>query len=244
MLPPFVHDTHGWLGRETVLPFPQRRRDDTAAEDESAYAAPFAGALIGAGGAAILLLCWALWLPPAATAAIALFALAAMRGGRMESGAVRAADGASGRTGTGTAALMLLLLVKFAALQGLLVLNAGHAALALAAAVALGTTAAVAFRLTQPSYRDLAEDSTAAPKAASLQGLTIVALVVVVALLMPVYRIGPTVAALVASLGAFVAVIAAARRHRPEETADLAAAAGLAVEAAALVAVLAVSRFP
>jgi hypothetical protein len=251
MLPPFAHDTLKWLRNETVL----RAGSTGATGDEAearaedpgagAYAAPVAAGVAGlfAGGA--LLLFWIMWLTPLTIAAATLLALAAIRGARMESGTVRAGDRLAAG-GTGPAVLALLLLVELAALEGLIAYHAPSAALVVVAAAIFGSTASIVFRLTQPArpIEEIGELSSRGSHGAALQGLTLVTIVIGTALLLPVFRIGPTAAAFVAALAAFVAVVAIARNQNAEDVPDCGAAAGKSAEAATLVAVLAFIRTP
>jgi cobalamin synthase len=243
MLPPFVHDTLKWLRIETVLPFGSAPRgDDGEAIPESpgdgAYAAPLAAAA-GAFGAAALLICFFLRLPSLVVAAVALLALAAIRGARLESGMVRGGDRLSATAGTGAATLMLLMLVEVAALAGLIVNHAPSAALVVIAAAIFGSSAAIVFRLTQPA-RPLGEvgEGSRPSNTVALQGLTLITIVACTALLLPVYRIGPTAAAFVAALSAFVCVVAIAKNQHADDVADCSAVAGKTTEVAAIFAVL------
>jgi cobalamin synthase len=251
MLPPFVHDTLKWLRNETVLPFgaaPSTDEDgDPIAADPGAgaYAAPAAAAIAGlvAGGA--LLLFWNMWLPPFAVAAATILTLAAIRGGRLESGTVRAGDRLAGTSGVGTAALVLLLLVEVAAIEGLIFYHAPSAALVVIVATIFGSTASIVFRLTQPA-RPLEEigEIGRPSHSVALQGLMLITIVVGTALLLPVFRIGATAGAFVAALAAFVIVVALAKNQHADDVPDCAAAAGKAAEVATLLAVLAIVRTP
>lgn len=251
MLPPFVPDTLKWLRSETVIPFgsaPHTADDgESAAGDPGAgaYAAPVAAALAGLVAAAALLLFWSMRLPPFAISAMTILALAAIRGARFESGSVRAGDRLSGQTGVGTASLVLLSLVEVAVLEGLIFYHAPSAALVVIAAAIFGSTASIVFRLTQPA-RPLADigDMTRPSHSAALQGLMLVTIVIGTALLLPVFRIGPTAAAFVAALAAFVIVVAIAKNQNTDDVPDCAAAAGKAAEVATLLAVLAIIRTP
>jgi hypothetical protein len=246
MLPPFVYDTLNQLRSETVLPIgsTEHRNDDgepiAADPGAGAYAAPLAAAVAGAIGAAALLFCFFLRLPSLAVAAVALFALAVIRGFRLESGTVRGGDRLSGTPGTGTAILTLLVLVEAAALAGLIVNHAPSAALVMIAAAIFGSTASIVFRLTQPA-RPLEEiGSISRPShSVALQGLMVITIVVGTALLLPVYRIGPTAAAFVGALSAFVCVVAVAKNQHADDVSDCGALAGKATEAAALLSILA-----
>ncbi len=249
MLPPFVHDTLKWLRSETVLPLgsaPLADDDEAVIENPAAgaYAAPFAAAITGLIAAGALLLLWNLWLPPFAIAAATVFVLAALRGMRLEGGAVRAGDNLAG-AGTGTASLVLLLLAQVAALEGLIFYHAPSAALVVIVAAIFGSTASIAFRLTQPA-RPIEEigESPRRSHGAALQGLTLVTIVLGTALLLPFFRIGPTAAALVCALAAFVSVVAIARNQNADAVPDCASLAGKAAEAATLLAVLAIVRTP
>jgi adenosylcobinamide-GDP ribazoletransferase len=251
MLPPFVHDTLKWLRNETALPLgtPPRADEDieTIAENPGAgaYAAPVAAAVAGLVAAAALLLFWNMYLPPFAVAAMTVAVLAAIRGLRFESGTVRAGDRLGGTSGVGNAALVLLLLVETAALEGLIFYHAPSAALVVIVAAIFGSTASIVFRLTQPA-RPLEEigELSRASQSAALQGLMLVTIVIGTALLLPVFRIGATASAFVGALAAFVAVVAIGRNQNIDDVPDCAAAAGKAAEAATLLAVLAIIRTP
>jgi cobalamin synthase len=251
MLPPFVHDALKWLRSETVLPFGSAH---AASDDEGqavadpgagAYAAPFAAAVAGSIAAGALLVFWSSSLPPFAVAAATVLTLAAGRGIRFESGTVRAGDRLSGQTGVGAASLVLLLLLEVAALEGLIIYHAPSTALVVIVAAIFGSTASIVFRLTQPArpIEDVGEVSRVSQSTA-LQGLTLVTIVLGTALLLPVFRIGPTAAAFVGALIAFVAVVALAKHQNTEDVPDCAAAAGKAAEAATLFAVLVIIRAP
>jgi len=251
MLPPFVHDTLKWLRDETVLPFGAAKHVNEDGEPitpdpgAGAYAAPVAAAVTGVVAGGSLLLFWNMWLPPFAIAAATVLTLAALRGARLESGTVRAGDRLAGASGAGTAALALLLLVEVAAIEGLIFYHAPSAALVIIAAVIFSSTASIAFRLTQPArpLEDI-EEAARPSHGAALQGLMLVTIVIGTALLLPVFRIGPTAAALVAALAAFVIVVAVARNQNKDDVPDCAAAAGKAAEVATLLAVLALVRTP
>lgn len=250
MLPPFVHDTLKWLRNETILRIGNARTTNEDGEPipedpgAGAYAAPFAAGAAGAFAAGALILFWAMWLTPFAVAALTLLSLAAIRGARLEGGTVRAGDRLSA-AGTGSAALALLLLAEAAAIEGLIAYHAPSAALVVIAAAIFGSTASIVFRLTQPArpVEEINEFSRRSHGAA-LQGLTLVTIVAGTALLLPVFRIGPTAAAFVAALAAFVAVVAIAKNQNVEDVPDCAAAAGKAAEAATLLAVLTFVRTP
>ena len=244
MLPPFVHDTLKWLRHETVLPFGSAvHADDSEAvvnnPGEGAYAAPLAAAVAGAAAAAALLICFFLRLPSFVVAAMTLLALAAIRGARLEGGCVRGGDRLAGAAGAGAALLMLLLLVEVAAISGLVVSHAPSAALVVIAAAIFGSSASLVFRLTQPA-RPLEEisDVSRPSQSAALQGLMLITIVICTALLLPVFRIGPTAAAFVAALSAFVCVVAIARNQHADDVQDCSAVAGKAAEVAAVLAVL------
>lgn len=244
MVPPFVNDMLGCLRRETVLPV-SARIDEASDDAGSAYALPVAAAIIGGLAAVCLLLCWGLRLPSLPAAAVTLAALAAITGARMEGALVRGGDKLAGVPGAGAAALILLLIVEAASLDGLIALHPTRAAFALIAAVVLGQTTALAFRLTQPGTPiEEIGDAIRRSHGAALQGLTIVAIVIAAALILPVYGLGATAAAFTAALAAFVAVIAIAKNQIAAEVPDFSGAAGKTVETATLLAILAFIRNP
>ncbi len=249
MLPPFFHDTLKWLRSETVFPFGGEPLSDAEAEQAAAnpgagaYAAPVAAALAGLCGAGALLFFWYLGLPPFAIAAATVFCVAAVRGARLESGTVRAGDRLYGQSGIGTVALVLLLLVQVAALEGMIAFHAPSAALVLIVAVVFSSTASIVFRLTQPARPiDEIGETPRISQSTALQGLTLITIVIGTAILLPVFRIGTTAAAFVGALSAFVAVVAIARHQHKDDVPDCAAAAGKAAEAATLLVVLAIVR--
>jgi cobalamin synthase len=244
MLPPFVHDTLAWLRSETVLPGGAPvAADEIIKPAPGAYAAPFAAAIIGAVAGGALILFWTLGLPSLAAAAATVATLAAITGARFESGIIRAGDRLAGRPGSGAAALLLLLLLEIAALDGLIALHAPSAALVLTAAVILGFAASITFRLTQPA-RPIAElgDTPRRSHGEALQGLSLVTAVLSTALLLPVFRIGTTAAGLIASLAAFVCVVALTKAQDEADVEDNSFAAGKAAETATLLAILVFSR--
>ncbi len=247
MLPPFVHDTLKWLRSETVLPFGSAQPVDDEADASNpgagAYAAPLAAAFGGLFAAGALLLAWSLRLPPFAVAALTILTLAAVRGGRFESGTVRGGDALAGQPGAGTAALALLLLVQAAALEGLIAHHAPHAALVIIVAAIFGSTASIVFRLTQPA-RPIEElgDGTRVSQSAALQGLSVVTIVIGTAILLPFLRIGATAAAFVGAIVAFVTVVAIAKNQDKGHVPDCACAAGKTTETLTLLAVLVILR--
>jgi adenosylcobinamide-GDP ribazoletransferase len=261
-MPPLVYETVAWVRFYSALPIPplpgEAEPDDAPDPNHTAHAVPIAGAVIGAIGGIVLILAWALHLPAFLAAALALAAIVIATGALAEQAlastveqfgkpqpAYRPSTRAAGQAVSyGVIALVLAVLLRVGALEGLVAMGALKAALALIAAGAISRAAAVSFALTHPASQS--EGSVVAVQrldVAALQRLAIVALVVVAAAILPTYGIGSTVAGLAAAIGASAAITALAPRMAGGGR-ELGGAAEQTAEIAFLVAVLVFARGP
>ena len=262
-MPPLVYETVAWLRYYTCLPIPPLPGETApdAAPDLSrtAHAVPLAGALIGAIGGLVLILAWGLRLPAFIAAALALAALVIVTGALAEQalaasaeqfGKSQAAERGGARTGArivsyGAIALVLMVLMRVGAIEGLVAVGTLKAALALIAACAVSRAAAASFALTQSASRSESEGAAVAVQGldvAAFQRLAIVALVVGAAAILPAYGIGPAVAGLAAATGAAAIVSTQVPRYAAIGGRELSGAAEQAAEIAFLIAVLAFAR--
>ena len=253
-MPPLVYETVAWLRFYSCLPIPPLpgEPEADAAPDlaRTAHAVPIAGALIGAIGGLVLILAWAMRLPAFLAAALALATLVIVTCARAEQALTASAE-QIGKSQTGGAvmsygviALVLAVLMRVGALEGLTALGAFKAALALVGAGAVSRAAAVSFSLTQPvSQSEGAAVAVQRLDVAALQRLSIVALVVGAVAILPAYGVGSTVVGIGAAIGAAAAVTALSR-FAGDTTRELAVAAEQAAEIAFLVAVLVFAHGP
>lgn len=262
-MPPLVYETVAWLRFYSALPIPPLpgETEPDAAPDPShtAHAVPIAGAVIGAIGGIVLIIAGALHLPAFFAAALALAAIVIATGALAEQAlaatveqigkpqpAFRPSMWAAGQVVSyGGIALVLAVLLRVGALEGLVAMGTLKAALALVAAGAVSRAAAVSFALTHPASRS--EGSAVAVQrldVAALQRLAIVALVVVAAAILPTYGIASTVAGLAAAIGASAAITVLAPRMAGGGGRELGGAAEQTAEIAFLVAVLVFARGP
>jgi adenosylcobinamide-GDP ribazoletransferase len=261
-MPPLVYETVAWLRFYSCLPIPPlpgETEADTAPDlTRTAHAVPIAGALIGAIGGLVLILAWAMRLPAFLAAALALVTLVIATCARAEQalaasaeqiGKTQPRERSGAQTGSvvmsyGVIALVLAVLVRVGALDGLVTMGTLKAALALVGAGAVSRAAAVSFSLTQPvSQSEGAAVAVQRLDVAALQRLSIVALVVGAVAILPAYGIGSTVVGIGAAIGAAAAVTALSR-FAGDATRELAVAAEQAAEIAFLVAVLVFAHSP
>jgi adenosylcobinamide-GDP ribazoletransferase len=253
-MPPLVYETVAWLRFYSCLPIPPLpgESEADAAPDlaRTAHAVPIAGALIGAIGGLVLILAWILRLPAFLAAALALATLVIVTCARVEQAVTASAEqiGKAQPAGAvmnyGVIALVLAVLARVGALDGLVALGTLKAALALVGAGAVSRAAAVSFSLTQPvSQSEGAAVAVQRLDVAALQRLSIVALVVGAVAILPAYGIGSTVVGIGAAIGAAAAVTALSR-FAADGTRELTIAAEQAAEIAFLVAVLVFAHSP
>jgi adenosylcobinamide-GDP ribazoletransferase len=219
-----------------------------------AWAAPLAGAIVGAVGGCALAITRALGLPPLIGATLAVAALALTTGALHEDGLADVADGFGGgatreaklaimrdsRIGAyGAVALVLALLLRVEALAALLRQSEGEAvaALILAAAAARACALAPLARLA-PARADGAGASAGRLDGSHLTAASIS--VVAVAFATGLVRLGVVEALFACALAAASAwgVCALARRHIGGQTGDVAGAAAQLGEISALCALL------
>ncbi len=241
-MPPLVYETAAWLRYYTSLPIPllpgEAEAGATADPAVNAYAAPLAGALIGAAGALALLIAYALHLPPFASAAFAIIVLAIFTGAMAQRALVVSGD----QLGVGDAGaaiaypgliiLIAAVLLQMGAVYGLVQINVLKAAVALIAAGAVARGAAISFFLSSAS------SSPESVPPSSLQKLVIVALAIGVALILPTYGLGSAVAGLAAAIGAAAVASAFAPRVPAGGGRELSGPVEIAAEIAFLIAVL------
>ncbi len=240
----------------TRIPLPITAPADPAAIGRGAWAFPIVGAVIGALGGATLWCAALLGLPVLICAVLALGAMALATGALHEDGLADTADGFGGgatreaklaimrdsRIGTyGVLALVLVILLRAGALASM---SAALAAAALVASAALGRAcAALPMALLAPARADGLGQATrgatiARAVAAQLIGVTVAGLALFVFVLR---RDGGASAAALAGAIAFAAALLAglavtgvARRQIGGFTGDVAGAAALLAETAAL----------
>ena len=226
-----------------------------------AWAAPIAGAIVGGFGAAALYLGWILGLPASVVATLGLAVAIAVSGGLHEDGLADVADGFGGgstreaklailkdsRLGVfGGLALALALVLRVSALAG--ALNQGVAfacgAFILASAVARASALAP-LALLPPARADGAGASASRglePRhyAAALAGALGLAVIIGISTLGMIRAL----IALVAAIAAAHLIVALAQRQIGGQTGDVAGAAAVAAETAALVVALIWLRTP
>ncbi|PSC05765.1 adenosylcobinamide-GDP ribazoletransferase [Alsobacter soli] len=217
---------------------------------------PLAGAAVGAVAGASLTIAGAFGLPSMASAGLALVALVAVTGGFHEDGLADTADGFGGgatrerrleimadsRLGSyGATALVLALLLRFAALASLVThVGYGRAALALVAASAVARVAGLIPLWALPSARPGGKSaSVGRPGDAAMATAFAVTTVLCVLLLAPGFGLPKALGALVAATLSAWPVTRLSQAMLGGQTGDVAGAAGIVAEIAALLALLA-----
>ncbi|HXL69187.1 MAG TPA: adenosylcobinamide-GDP ribazoletransferase [Xanthobacteraceae bacterium] len=245
-----VHDTLAWLRVYSALPIPPLAGEDSAqAPDRAATAhlVPVAGAALGAAGAIALIAAGGLRLPPLLTATLAVAVLVAVTGALPERSLARTAERLADPTRatddalsmSAVVALVLALVMRIGALDGLVAFGSLHAALALIAACAVSRAAALALT------PDFASQSTGESGGfGAFQRLALAALAIAAAAVLPTYGIGAAAAGIAAAVAAAAGVMALAPRLSRDDEGPLAGAAAQAAEIAFLVAVLVFARSP
>jgi adenosylcobinamide-GDP ribazoletransferase len=191
-MPPRIYaDLTDFLRFYSRLPVPAGRGAGMPDFARAAWAAPVAGAIIGACGAAILLLARYAGLSPAPAAVCAIASLVIVTGALHEDGLADVADGFGGgatrerkldimrdsRLGAyGACALFLALLLRAAALAAMTEQGGVLAALALISAGAVSRVAGLAPMLTlAPARADGAGASAARPTGKALRAAIVIA---------------------------------------------------------------------
>lgn len=232
----------------TRLPVPERLGAGApeSAMSGTAAASPLAGALVGAGSAAILLVCLTLGLPPTPAAVFAAAAAVALSGALHLDGLADFADGVGGgrtreaklaimrdsRLGTFGGAALALSLAARISLVAALAQSSGAAGACLAIVVAAAVARPLAFlpTLTLPPARDDGLGRSARPAVQAVAfGLGLAALIALV-----LVRPAPALAALALAGAAAACVSIVARRHLGGYTGDVCGAAAELAEIAAL----------
>ena len=203
---------------------------------------PVAGAVIGALGAAALLVACRLGLPPLLAAAAALAVQLRVTGGLHEDGLADMADGLGGgreraqklaimrdsRIGAyGAAALAIALIARAAAMAALIERTGelGAAAALVAAAAVSRTVGLVPLFLLPPARADGAAHAAGRPRGQALVFAGAVSAALAIALAAPTAGWVPALIALVLSGAAGLYVVHLARHHLGGQTGDVAGAA-------------------
>jgi adenosylcobinamide-GDP ribazoletransferase len=243
-----VHDTVAWLRFYSGLPIPPLSGETADAAPDVAHSvqfAPIAGAAIGAVGGLVLIAAWGLRLPSFLAATLAVAALVVSTGALPERCLARTTERLGGEAldrdiGVyGMLAVVLVLLMRIGAVDGLIAFGSLKAALALVAAGAVSRAAAMSM---MPSFAPGSLDGSRLDVQA-FQRLAAVAIAIGAIALLPTYGIGPAIAALAAACAAAAAVAALAPRFAGDER-TLAGSAEQAAEVAFLVAALVFARSP
>lgn len=255
MMPPLVYETAAWLRHYTCLPIkalpgesePAETRDLTRA----AYAAPIAGALIGAAAGIVLLIAASLGAADFVAGALALFTLVLVTCGRTEQALAASAE-KLGRAqkpedattapkllSYGLIAIVLAVLVRVGALDGLVAIGPWKAAFAVVGAAAVSRAATLAFMLLRPAPAQDEAEPAAGFDTVALQWLAAAGIGLGVVTVLPFLGIGATIAGLAAAIGAVALVSAFVPRADGGEQREFSGSAELVSEIAFLVAVLA-----
>jgi len=250
-MPPLIYETVAWLRSYSCLPVPALpgETDIAVAADpaRNAYAAPIAGAIIGAIGGLALVVAWRFGASPFVAAALALLTLVAITCGQAERALAASAEKLGGvpdaPVGTrfmsyGIIAIIIAVLIRVGALQGLAMHGIWPAAFALMAAAAVARAMALAFALMRPAGIDGVPPATAETDKTALQWLAISGLGIGLAATLPGLGIAAAVAGTAASAGA-VALVTAFVPRSAGDGREFAGAAALVAEIAFLLAALA-----
>jgi adenosylcobinamide-GDP ribazoletransferase len=250
-MPPLAYETVAWLRHYTCVPIAALPGEsDEAGAQRAAYAAPIAGALLGAAAGLVLLVAALVGAPTFLAAALALLTLLMLTCGRGEQALAGSAEeiGRGGKSaaapaGTrllsyGLVAIVLAVLIRVGALDGLAALGPWKAAFALLGAVAVSRAATVAFSLIRPA--PVAEGTEPSPDAdrTALQWVAVIGAANGILCVLPFLGIGAAIAGLVGAIGA-VAILTAFMSRNGEEADKFSAGAELISEIAFLLAVLA-----
>ena len=252
-MPPLVYETVAWLRLYSCLPMPALPGEGESAASadpaRNAYAAPIAGAIVGAIGGLVLVLVWRLGASPFVAAAFALLSLVAITCGRAEralaasaeklgNGAALDAPVGTRLMGYGVVAIIIAVLIRVGAIEGLIFYGIWNAAFALVAAGAVARAMATAFALMRPAGLDGTPPATTETDKTALQWLAISGLGIGIVATIPAFGFAATVAGLAASAGA-VALVTAFVPRGTGDGREFTGTAELVAEIAFLVAVLA-----
>ena len=238
-MPPLVYETAAWLRLYSCLPTPALPgEEESAAPADSArnaYAAPIAGAIVGAIGGLVLVVVWHLGASPFVAAAFALLALVAITCGRAERALAASADKLGGG---GVVAIVIVVLIRFGAIEGLIFYGIWSAAFALVAAGAVAHAMALAFALMRPAGAGGTPPAVTETDKSPLQWLAISGLGIGIAATVPGFGLAATVAGVAAAAGA-VALVTAFVPRGAGDSREFSGSVELVAEIAFLVAVLA-----
>lgn len=257
LMPPLVYETVARLRFYSCLPLPALPGETEAGISPNAapaHTAPLAGALIGAAGGIALVLAVALGASNFVAAAIALLVLVAVTCGRPERALALSAERFSGAQATealtvgtrimgyGVLAIVLAVLLRVGAIDGLTFHGAWKAALALIAGAAVARGATAAFAMMRPAPAESGV-STETDKS-ELQWIAIFALGIAVVAVLPAYGLGAALAGIAAAAGAVALYTAFVPGEAQGSELQPASAAELVAEIAFLIAVLAFASHP
>jgi adenosylcobinamide-GDP ribazoletransferase len=240
IMPPVVYETVAWLRRYSAIPFPPLPGESEAGAlpdpARSAYAAPLAGAVIGAAAGLVIVIVSALGASDFVAASAGVLALLAITGGRAEAAVETLAGAQRSAIRYGIVAIALAVLLRASALDALLIRHVWGVLFALAGACAVARAAAIGFALLRPASPEAVPGDQQ-----SLQWLAIAGLGLGIVTVFPFYGLGAAVAGIVAAAGA-VALVSAFVPRGADGTDNFTATAELAAEIAFLIAVVAFSN--
>jgi len=249
-MPPLVYETVAWLRHYLCVPIAMLPGEsELTPVQRNAYAAPIAGAVVGASGGLVLLVAALLHAPAFLAAALAVLTLVLVTCGRGEQALAASAEklgrGAapeevpvgSRLLSYGLVAIVLSVLVRVGALDGLASLGAWPAALALVGAAAAARAATIAFHIIRPAATPDTEGAAPPVDTISLQWVAIVGIAIGIVTVFPFFGIGAAIAGLVGAIAA--AAIMATFVSRAGESDTASAASDLVAETTFLIAVLA-----
>lgn len=254
-----IQDTLSALRFYSRLPIPSRANGADAYGppdmDQLAYAIPLAGAAMGALGAIMLVVAVALSFPPYLCAALALSVMVLASGAIHEDGLADTADGWGGgrdkekrlaimrdsRVGSfGAVALVLSLLLRVGAISALIVASdPARAGLVLVAAAASSRAMGIALlRALPPARMDGASASFGQPSARAAMACLLMAALIVIAILVPLYGVGAAFSGLLGLVLSLYVMVGFSRRLLGGQTGDVSGATQQISEIVFLLAVL------
>jgi adenosylcobinamide-GDP ribazoletransferase len=242
IMPPLVYETVAWLRFYCRLPRPglPGESDIGGAPDpaRTGYAAPIAGAVIGALDGLAIVLAAALGASDFLAAALGVLALMIVTGARAESALAASADRRSAGQFIqfGIVAIAVVVLVRTGVIDALLAYGVWKAALVIVGASAVARAASLAFVLMRPAAPESAAPSTGGN---ILQWIAIVGLAIGSVAVLPFHGIGAAVAGIAAAAGAAALLSALMPRDEAAPSGEFTATSELISEIAFLVAVLA-----
>lgn len=237
-MPPVIYETVAWLRHYSAIPFPSLPGESEAGAlpdpARAAYAAPLAGAVIGAAAGLVIVVVAAAGASNFVAASAGVLALIVVTGGRAEAAVeALASREAAGAIRYGVLAIAVAVLLRASALDALLFRDTWGVLFALAGACAFARAAAIGFSLLRPASPEaVAADQT------TLQWLAIAGLGLGIVATLPFFGLGAAVAGIAAAAGA-VALVSAFVPRGADGTDHFTATAELAAEIAFLIAVAA-----